>query len=1053
MSLDAARFNRSSVDNDLAERASRFSRGTTPGLDRAPEAAASIGDHESTSAIAKLAIPSDPSFGSQWHLKNTGQNGGTPGVDINVERVWDEYTGRNVSIGIFDDAVELTHPDLAANYDASKEITVAGIHYDAAPRNRVSERNGGDSHGTQVAGIIAADNNGTGVIGVAYDAKITGIPIWRSTVKPYPQDAMPYNKSFDVTNHSWGYGNTFTLNDVYPDVYMQASLFDAVKLGRGGLGTIVVKAAGNSRADYMNTNYDSFGNDRGVITVAAIDSKGFITSYSTPGASLLISAPGSNITTTDLIGTDGDSPNDYRTGFSGTSAASPVIAGVAALILEANPRLGYRDLQEILAYTAHRTGSDTNAPQGYERDVWQTNGAINANGGGLRFSHDYGFGLVDTLAAVRLAESWTPYSVASNEQLISVKGTFNVAIPDGNAAGVSRSVIVGSGVTIERLELRVDIEHTRWNDLRITLTSPSGTVSQLMDNAPTSPFENGLFQWNFQSNAFWGERSEGTWTVTVADTKAGTSGKLNYVTVNAYGDAASNDTVYIYTNEYATLFDDPARTTLVDASGNDTLNASAVDSDDILDLRPGAISTIAGRAMTIALGTTIERAFGGDGADQITGNAVANRLMGGRGDDVLIGGGGDDTLDGGAGRDTAVFALARAQYAIAAGAGGATIVTALAGDEGVDTLVGIEELGFADGLFTIAGVPIGMRGLTLTGTAAADTLTGDAGGDTLVGLGGNDILIGLAGDDVLEGGPGADRLDGGAGADTASYLRAAAAVTINLAAPAGSTGEAAGDIFVDIENLRGSLFNDLLTGDAGDNRLWGEAGNDTLDGGRGDDTLAGGAGNDKYVVDSVGDLVVEALDEGSDWVFSAVSYTLPANVEKLTLQGTLGLTGTGNALDNSLTGSSGRDTLYGLEGNDILVGASGDDTIFGGAGNDIIRGSSGADLLSGGEGSDVFDYDKASESPVGAADTITDFERGVDKIDLVGIDATTQQSGNNAFLFIGTSQFSGSGGELRYQVFDGYILVQGETGGDKLADFEIRLTSPNLPLLASDFVL
>jgi Ca2+-binding RTX toxin-like protein len=139
-----------------------------------------------------------------------------------------------------------------------------------------------------------------------------------------------------------------------------------------------------------------------------------------------------------------------------------------------------------------------------------------------------------------------------------------------------------------------------------------------------------------------------------------------------------------------------------------------------------------------------------------------------------------------------------------------------------------------------------------------------------------------------------------------------------------------------LENLRYiGTGNFAGTGNTLANVLTGGAGNDTLDGGTGIDTLIGGAGDDVYVVDVAGDVVTENLNEGTDQVrTSLASYTLGSNVENLTFTGTGAFTGTGNTLDNVITGGAGADNLSGAAGNDTLNGGAGNDTMAGGAGND-----------------------------------------------------------------------------------------------------------------------
>jgi len=209
---------------------------------------------------------------------------------------------------------------------------------------------------------------------------------------------------------------------------------------------------------------------------------------------------------------------------------------------------------------------------------------------------------------------------------------------------------------------------------------------------------------------------------------------------------------------------------------------------------------------------SIEGLIGSGGNDILIGDGNANTLIGGAGNDTLVGGAGADSLDGGAG--TADFA----DYSASGSGVTLNLTTGIGsgGDAAGDSVIGIE------GLF---------------GSAFADVLTGDANANT---------LIGNAGNDTLQGGAGADRLDGGAGIDLADYTNSAAAVTVNLGTGAGTGGDAVGDVFVAIEGVIGSSFDDILTGDSNANTLIGNGGNDTLVGGAGADSLDGGSGTGDF---------------------------------------------------------------------------------------------------------------------------------------------------------------------------------------------------------------
>ena len=224
--------------------------------------------------------------------------------------------------------------------------------------------------------------------------------------------------------------------------------------------------------------------------------------------------------------------------------------------------------------------------------------------------------------------------------------------------------------------------------------------------------------------------------------------------------------------------------------------------------------------------------------------------------------------------------------------------------------------------------------------------------------------------------------------------------------------------------IEGQDGNDVLVGLAGDDDLRGGEGNDVLDGGAGMDDLAGGLGDDVYVVIDLADTIVESPGEGSDTVLSAViSLDLAdfTGIENLALAGSAALSLTGDAADNRLTGNVGANTLTGNAGLDVLTGGRG------------------RDVLTGGADADVFDFNSKLDSKKGGQrDHITDFERGLDKIDLSTIDAV-KGAGNQAFKWIGKKGFHGVAGELHLVKNGGYVLVEGDIDGNGKADFQIQL--------------
>jgi cyclophilin family peptidyl-prolyl cis-trans isomerase len=192
----------------------------------------------------------------------------------------------------------------------------------------------------------------------------------------------------------------------------------------------------------------------------------------------------------------------------------------------------------------------------------------------------------------------------------------------------------------------------------------------------------------------------------------------------------------------------------------------------------------------------------------------------------------------------------------------------------------------------------------------------------------------------------------------------------------GMTNGVGGNMIVDTRAvIGGDSAANKLTGTTAANTMYGLGGNDTLDGGTGADSMVGGSGNDTYVVQDAGDKVVEAAGGGTDRVNASVSFTLPANVEQLTLTGTAAINGTGNTLSNTISGNSAANSLAGGDGNDSLYGVDGNDTLSGGNGNDLLDGGNGNDSMSGGAGSDRYvvqsSGDKVVEAAGGGADSVS----------------------------------------------------------------------------------
>jgi Ca2+-binding RTX toxin-like protein len=433
--------------------------------------------------------------------------------------------------------------------------------------------------------------------------------------------------------------------------------------------------------------------------------------------------------------------------------------------------------------------------------------------------------------------------------------------------------------------------------------------------------------------------------------------------------------------------------TLDGGAGNDTLIGGLGDDTYLVDSSGDVVTETSGQgtdlvqssATTYTLGDNVEN-LTLTGSDNLVGvgNTANNVLTGNSGDNTLTGGGGNDIINGGIGYDTVVFSGNFASYSIST-VGATTTVSHSggAGADGVDSLTGIEVLQFAD----TPAYPL----------VSNQTITGGGGDDTLgPGYLGNDKIYGLAGNDIIYGDDGNDRLLGG-------------------------------------------TENDLIYGGSGNDTIDGEAGSEA-----GNDTMIGGTGNDRYHVDSALDVVTENFNEGTDWIYSYINYTLPDNVENGYIG--VGFTATqltGNSLDNSLYGSFGRaDSLVGGAGNDYFQGYSDSviDTLVGGTGDDTY------DL---GENENIVENASEGTDTVNSSATYT-LAENLENLTLTGSSAINGtgnsadnnivgNSGNNVLDGLaGADTMSGSSGDDTYIVDNADdVVLEGNGQGTDLVQASV----------------
>lgn len=498
----------------------------------------------------------------QWHLRNTGQSGGRVGEDLRAIDAWEllrgmgREPGAGVRVAVIDSAVDVQHPALFAN-----RIADGSWDYRSDSATDPLPCQPADTgHGTSVAGIIAASpGKADGGSGVAPKAGLVAFNALATRSDEDIADAL--NRDLDrnqIFHSSWGSADDGRLKRVGSG--FATAIERGLRVGRGGRGALYVFPAGNGGCirtegagactpDADRSTYDGYLNHRGVIVACAVDHNGERPSWAEAGANLLVCGPSGppRAPAADADAGSIVSPHLeglWRRDFTGASASAPMVSGVIALMLSANPMLSARDVRLILARSARRNDS---AHPGWEEGA----------AGGHAFNHAYGFGVADAAAAVRMARDWI--SIGAETSLLECSASakdqgvgFPLAIADGDPTGIAIDLILDPRACaiqrIEHVEVRLEAPHAYSADLRLELTSPAGTTSLLADkrvldrgricrSGQGTAIECPSYDaaWPIATLRHLDEPAVGSWQLRIIDDVSGQSGQVDNWSLRVWG--------------------------------------------------------------------------------------------------------------------------------------------------------------------------------------------------------------------------------------------------------------------------------------------------------------------------------------------------------------------------------------------------------------------------------------------------------------------------------------------------------------------------------------
>uniref|UniRef100_A0A183BVH1 P/Homo B domain-containing protein n=1 Tax=Globodera pallida TaxID=36090 RepID=A0A183BVH1_GLOPA len=458
--------------------------------------------HRAQWARLRYGVPNDPYWKDMWYLHRRDEQ--PDEMDHNVKEAWYlGYTGKGIVVTILDDGLERTHPDIGPNYDPDASYDVNDRDEDPTPRYEYTDEN---RHGTRCAGEVASIfNNSLCIVGIAFNARIGGIRMLDGDVTDAVEaTSLSHNSQhIDIYSASWGPDDDGRTVDG-PATLTRSAFERGITEGRQGKGSIFIWASGNGGKDADSCNCDGYTNSIHTLSISSATERGAIPWYSEACSSTLATAYSSGSSGERMIVTT-DLHHSCTKSHTGTSASAPLAAGIGALTLEANPNLGWRDMQHIVVRTAK--------PVNLRAGDWRLNGV------GRNVSHSFGYGLLDAGAMVRLAKVW--HNVPKQRKCRATYPNPYKTIPHGNRLHLQ---VYTDGCAdkreqqvkyLEHVQAIVTLSAPKRGDIQIYLTSPRGTRSTLLAKRQRDTSRTGFKEWAFMSTHNWGESAYGTWSLEI----------------------------------------------------------------------------------------------------------------------------------------------------------------------------------------------------------------------------------------------------------------------------------------------------------------------------------------------------------------------------------------------------------------------------------------------------------------------------------------------------------------------------------------------------------